>query len=77
VTEVATLAAAVPPGPGGAAHQFVIAPTPDLRHVAVSCTCRGGAEREPIGVRPRWEGGEAYRAWLAHLEAEAEAEAGL
>ena len=72
MTEVATRAT-VPPGPGGAAHQFVIAPTPDLRAVAVSCTCLG-VKREPIGVRPRWEGGEAYRAWLAHLEAEAEAE---
>jgi hypothetical protein len=77
VTEVATLGT-VPPGPGGAAHQFTLAPTPDLRAVAVSCTCRAAAEREPIGVRPRWEGGEAYRAWLAHLEAEAaEPEASL
>jgi hypothetical protein len=50
-------------------------PTPDLRNVAVSCTCRAKAEREPIGIRTRWEGGEAYRAWLAHLEAEAGLEA--
>jgi len=67
--------ATVPTGRGGAAHQLQIAPTPDLRKVAVSCTCRTTAEREPIGVRLRWEGGEAYRAWLAHLEAEAGSEA--
>ncbi len=66
--------ATVPPGPGGAGHQFTLAPSPDLRAVAVSCTCRDRAEREPIGVRPRWAGGEAYRAWLAHLEAERQAE---
>lgn len=76
MSEVATRTTA-PPGRGGAAHQFTLAPTPDLRAIAVSCTCRGAAEREPIGVRPRWEGGEANRAWLAHLEAEAEPEAGL
>lgn len=64
---------AVPPGRGGLGHQLVIAPTPDCRSIAVSCTCRRGAEREPLGVRPRWDGGEAYRAWEAHLEAEAEA----
>jgi hypothetical protein len=63
-----------PPGRGGAAHQFTLAPAPGLRAIAVSCTCLAAAEREPIGVRPRWEGGEAYRAWLAHLEAEVEAE---
>jgi hypothetical protein len=66
-----TAPATAPPGRGGAAHQLQIAPTPDLRQVAVSCTCRTPAEREPIGVRARWAGGEAYRAWLAHLEAEA------
>jgi hypothetical protein len=76
MTEVATRAT-VPPGRGGAAHQFVIAPAPDLRAVAVSCTCRPDVEREPLGVRARWDGGEAYRAWLAHLEVEAEPEAGL
>jgi hypothetical protein len=61
-----------PPGRGGASHQLTIVPTPDLRQVAVSCTCLA----EPIGARARWEGGEAYKAWLAHLEAEAEPEAG-
>jgi hypothetical protein len=66
-----------PPGQGGAAHQLQIVPTPDLRKVAVSCTCRATAERDPIGVRARWEGGEAYRAWLAHLEAEAGLEAAI
>jgi hypothetical protein len=76
VTEVATRAT-VPPGRGGPAHQFTIAPAPGLRAVVVSCTCRAAAELEPLGVRARWEGGEAYRAWLAHLEAEAEAEAQL
>jgi hypothetical protein len=67
--------ATVPTGRGGAAHQLQIAPTPDLRKVAVSCTCRAAAERGPIGVRARWAGGEAYRACLAHLEAEAGSEA--
>jgi len=72
---VAVAPATVPPGRGGAAHQLQIAPTPDLRQVAVSCTCRTRAERGPLGVRTRWAGGEAYRAWLAHLEAEAGSEA--
>lgn len=44
----------VPPGRGGAAHQLVIGPTPDCRSIAVSCTCLRTAEREPLGVRPRW-----------------------
>lgn len=76
MTEVATRSA-VPPGRGGPAHQLTLAPAPDRRTIEVSCTCRAAADREPIGARPRWEGGEAYRAWLAHLEAEAEPEAGL
>ncbi len=29
---------AVPPGRGGATHQLIIVPPPDLRDVAVSCT---------------------------------------
>jgi hypothetical protein len=73
---VSAPAPGVPPGRGGAAHQLTIAATPDLRKVAVSCTCRT-AGREPIGARARWEGGEAYRAWLAHLEAEAGPEAAI
>lgn len=68
---------AVPPGRGGPGHQLVIGPTPDCRAIAVSCTCLRTAERAPLGVRPRWGGGEAYRAWEAHLEAAAEAEPGL
>jgi hypothetical protein len=66
-----------PSGRGGEAHQLQIAPTPDLRTIAVSCTCRAAAEAGALGVRPRWAGGEAYRAWLTHLEAEAEPEAGI
>ena len=58
---------AVPPGRGGAAHQLVIAATRDLRDIAVSCTCLRVAGRDPIGVRRRWGGGEAWAAWLAHL----------
>jgi hypothetical protein len=58
---------AVPPGRGGAAHQLVIAATRDLRAIAVSCTCLRGRGAEPIGVRRRWGGGEAFQAWLAHL----------
>lgn len=56
-----------PPGRGGAAHQLVIAPEPDLRNIAVSCTCLRNADRDPIGVQLRWGGGEAWAAWLAHL----------
>ncbi len=58
---------AVPPGRGGAAHQLIIVPAPDLRDVAVSCTCLRAAGLVPIGVRRRWGGGEAWAAWLAHL----------
>jgi hypothetical protein len=58
---------AVPPGRGGAAHQLIIVPTPDLRDVAVSCTCLRAAGLAPIGVRRRWGGGEAWAVWLAHL----------
>ena len=54
----------VPPGRGGPGHQLMIAATRDLREIAVSCTCLRSADREPIGVQPRWEGGEAYAAWL-------------
>ena len=58
---------AVPPGRGGTAHQLIIAATPDLRDIAVSCTCLRAAGLAPIGVRRRWGGGEAWAAWLAHL----------
>jgi hypothetical protein len=71
------VAVRVPPGRGGAAHQFVIAPEPDLRNIAVTCTCLRSAERGPLGVQPRWAGGEAYAAWLGHIEAEAGPEAAL
>ena len=54
----------VPPGPGGAADQLVITATQDLRDVAVSRTCLRAVGLDPIGVRRRWGGGEA---WLAHL----------
>lgn len=69
---------AVPPGRGGAAHQLVIVPAP-ARTVEVTCTCLRAAAREPIGVQARWAGGEAYRAWEAHLQAEADTgiEAGI
>ena len=60
-------APAVPPGRGGAAHQLLIAATRDLRGIAVSCTCLRKPGSDPIGVRRRWGGGEAYAAWLAHL----------
>lgn len=57
----------VPPGLGSAAHQLVIAAMQDLRDVAVSCTCLRAAGLDPIRVRRRWGGGEAWATWLAHL----------
>jgi hypothetical protein len=45
----------------------VITATQDLRDVAVSCTCLRAAGLDPIGVRRRWGGGEAWATWLAHL----------
>jgi len=56
-----------PPGLGGAAHQLVITATQDLRDVAVSYTCLRAAGLDPIGVRRRRGGCEAWAAWLAHL----------
>ena len=60
---------AVPPGRGGAAHQLIIVPTPDLHDVAVSRTCLRAAGLAPIGVRRRRGAGEARAAWLARLAA--------
>ena len=58
---------AVPPGRGGAAHQLIIIPTPDLRDIAVSRTWLRAAGLAPIGVRRRRGGGGARAGWLARL----------
>jgi len=45
----------------------VITATHDLRDVAVPCTCPRAVGLDPIGLRRRRGGGEAWAAWLAHL----------
>jgi hypothetical protein len=57
----------VPPGLGGSVHQLVITATQDLHDVAVPCTCLRAADLDPIRVRRRWGGGEAWAAGLANL----------
>jgi len=44
----------------------VITVTGNSHDLAVSCTCLQGGD--PIGVRRHWTEGEAYAAWLAHVE---------
>lgn len=56
------------------AHRIIITTVGDVHDIAVSCSCLRG--RDPIGVRPSWDTGEAHAAWLSHVEqAEAAAEA--
>jgi hypothetical protein len=57
----------VPPGRGGRDHQIMLAVTKTW-DIKVSCTCLRRTSAGPIGIRRRWEPGEAYGAWLAHAE---------
>jgi len=54
------------PGLTPGAHRIVITVTGNSHDLAVSCTCLQGGD--PIGVRRHWTEGEAYAAWLAHVE---------
>jgi hypothetical protein len=60
-------------------HQIVILLQPPGPRIAVSCTCRSagtGANgkrstttggHRAIGIRSKWETGEAYACWLGHM----------